>query len=87
MLVEVHSQNVIPPTEDDLKELLCILVQSQCITNDMLLGVSREKCLESHVNVKQLRAVDVSRITNKQGALEKRYLEPIKAALGIVFDL
>ncbi len=42
---------------------------------------------DRHVNVKQLRAVDVSRITNKQGALEKRYLEPIKAALGIVFDL
>ena len=40
-----------------------------------------------HVNLKQLRAVDISRITNKQGALEKRYLEPIKAALGIVFDL
>ncbi len=42
---------------------------------------------ERHVNVKQLRAVDISRITNKQGALEKRYLEPIKTALGIVFDL
>lgn len=42
---------------------------------------------ERHVNLKQLRAVDVSRITNKQGELEKRYLEPIKAALGIVFDL
>ena len=42
---------------------------------------------ERHVNVKQLRAIDVSRITNKQGTLEKRYLEPIKAALGIVFDL
>ena len=40
-----------------------------------------------HVNLKQLRAVDISRITNKQGALEKRSLEPIKAALGIVFDL
>ena len=42
---------------------------------------------ERHVNVKQLRAIDVSRITNKQGTLEKRYWEPIKAALGIVFDL
>lgn len=42
---------------------------------------------ERHVNLKQLRAVDVSRITNKQGVLEKRYLEPIKTALGIVFDL
>ena len=42
---------------------------------------------DRHVNLKQLRAVDVSRITNKQGVLEKGYLEPIKTALGIVFDL
>ena len=42
---------------------------------------------ERHVNLKQLRAVDVARITNKQGMLEKRYLEAIKEALGIVFDL
>ncbi len=40
-----------------------------------------------HVNLKQLRAVDVSRITNKQGAAEKHYWEPIKVALGIVFNL
>ena len=42
---------------------------------------------DRHVNLKQLRAVDVSRILNKQGMLEKRYLESIKAALSIVFDL
>lgn len=42
---------------------------------------------DRHVNLKQLRAVDVSRITRKQGMLEKRYLTPIKTALGIVFDL
>ncbi len=42
---------------------------------------------DRHVNLKQLRAVDVSRITKKQGMLEKRYLPPIKTALGIVFDL
>ena len=42
---------------------------------------------DRHVNLKQLRAVDVSRISGKQGMLEKRYLEPIKAALAIVFDL
>jgi len=46
-------------------------------------GLDRDR----HVNLKQLRAVDVSRITNKQGALEQRYLDPIKAALGIVFNL
>lgn len=43
--------------------------------------------MDRHINLKQLRAVDVSRIRNKQGMLEKRYLEPIKAALSIVFNL
>ncbi len=42
---------------------------------------------DRHVNLKQLRAVDVSRIMTKQGMLEKRYLESIKAALSIVFAL
>ena len=42
---------------------------------------------ERHINVKQLRAVDVPRITNRQGILEKRYLAPIKNALEIVFNL
>jgi mRNA-degrading endonuclease toxin of MazEF toxin-antitoxin module len=37
--------------------------------------------------MKQLRAVDTSRMTNQQGILEKRYLDPIKAALEIMFDL
>lgn len=40
-----------------------------------------------HINLKQLRAVDVSRITNRQGIVEKRYLAPIKNALAIVFNL
>ncbi len=42
---------------------------------------------DRHVNLKQLRAIDVSRISGKQGMLEKQYLDPIKAALAIVFDL
>ena len=42
---------------------------------------------ERHVNVKQLSAVDVAKITNKQGMLEKRYWESIKEALAIVFGL
>ncbi len=42
---------------------------------------------DRHINLKQLRAVDVSRLRNKQGMLEKRYVEPIKAALSVVFDL
>ena len=40
-----------------------------------------------HVNLKQLRAVDVSRISNRQDVLEKRYLAPMKNALAIVFNL
>lgn len=40
-----------------------------------------------HINLKQLRAVDVSRIGRKQGKLESQYLDAIKAALTIVFDL
>lgn len=42
---------------------------------------------ERHVNVKQLRAVDISRIEERQGMLEKRYLNPLKEAVRIVFDL
>lgn len=46
-------------------------------------GIDKER----HVNLKQLRAVDVSRIANRQGMLETRYLEGIREALRIVFDL
>ena len=42
---------------------------------------------DRHVNLKQLRAVDVSRISGKQGMLEKRYLGPIKEVLALVFDM
>lgn len=42
---------------------------------------------ERHVNLKQLRAVDISRIEKKQGTLEKAYLDPIKDALRLVFDI
>jgi len=40
-----------------------------------------------HINLKQLRAVDVSRISNKHGTLESHYREAIKEALRIVFNL
>ncbi|WP_370869706.1 type II toxin-antitoxin system PemK/MazF family toxin [Nitrosomonas sp.] len=40
-----------------------------------------------HINLKQLRAVDVSRIGRKQGKLENQYIHSIKGALAIVFDL
>ena len=39
-----------------------------------------------HINLKQLRAVDVSRFGKLQGRLEKTYLPAIKNALAIVFD-
>ena len=42
---------------------------------------------DRHANLKQLRAVDVSRISDKQGMLEKRYLAPIKLSLAIVLGL
>lgn len=42
---------------------------------------------ERHINLKQLRAVDVSRIRNKQGTLELHYLQGIKDVLFILFDL
>jgi mRNA interferase MazF len=42
---------------------------------------------ERHINVKQLRAVDVSRIDNRQGVLENTYLPQVRSSLQIVFDL
>lgn len=40
-----------------------------------------------HINLKQLRAVDKSRIENKQGTLEKDYIKPVMEALKIIFDI
>lgn len=40
-----------------------------------------------HINIKQLRTVDISRIENHQGILERQYLKPIKKALDVVFGL
>lgn len=42
---------------------------------------------ERHLNIKQLRAVDKSRIDNKLGILEEKYSAAIKDALKIVFDI
>ena len=42
---------------------------------------------ERHISLKQLRAVDVSRVQNLQGNLEKEYLKAIQDALKIVFGL
>ena len=41
---------------------------------------------DRHINLKQLRAVDVSRIKNRQGTLEKKYLTPIKETIALIFD-
>ncbi|MCC8996209.1 MAG: type II toxin-antitoxin system PemK/MazF family toxin [Nitrosomonas sp.] len=42
---------------------------------------------DRHINLKQLRAIDISRIGKKQGRLENEYLQSINQALKIVFDL
>lgn len=39
-----------------------------------------------HINLKQLRAVDISRIQNRQGVLEKTYSREIKQAIEIIFS-
>ena len=51
--LESLSKNAKPTTVDDLKELLCILVQSQFTLNDLMLGVTREQCEKNHFNTKQ----------------------------------
>ncbi len=40
-----------------------------------------------HVNLKQLRSVDISRIENKQGLLETDYLADILSVLSLVFGM
>lgn len=40
---------------------------------------------DRHINLKQLRVVDISRITKKQGELEEKYLEEIKGKIALVF--
>lgn len=42
---------------------------------------------DRHVNLKQLRVVDVSRFDSKQGTLERKYLSAIQEALKIVFGI
>lgn len=42
---------------------------------------------DRHLNLKQIRVVDTSRIDNKQGILEKHYLSDIKQKLEIVFGI
>ena len=46
-------------------------------------GLDRDR----HINLKQLRAVDVSRIENRLGTLEPRYRDPIKHVIEVVFGL
>jgi len=42
---------------------------------------------ERHINLKQLRVVDISRMANKQGVLEAKYLADIKEKLQLIFDI
>lgn len=40
---------------------------------------------ERHINLKQLRVVDISRVDNKQGEIEASYFPAIQEALTLVF--
>ena len=42
---------------------------------------------DRHVNLKQLRVVDVSRVDKRQGTLERRYFPAIQEAIELVFGL
>jgi mRNA interferase MazF len=42
---------------------------------------------ERHINLKQLRVVDISRFSRKQGKLESHYLHPIQECLEVVFGM
>ena len=53
------------------------------ITPTEINGLDKER----HINLKQLRAVDISRVDNKQGILEEHYLKAIKKALQIIFSM
>lgn len=50
-------------------------------TNDN--GLDKDR----HINLKQLRAIDIYLIGKKQGIVENQYLHAIKQALTIIFDL
>lgn len=42
---------------------------------------------DQHINFKQSRGIDISRIRKKQGRLEDQYLKLIRKVLTIVFDM
>jgi mRNA interferase MazF len=42
---------------------------------------------ERHINLKQLRAVDISRIGDRQGVIENYYLDKVKERLALIFDI
>lgn len=50
---------------------------------------SAENALDKdrHINLKQLRAIDISRIGKQQGRLERHYIGRIRDALMIIFGL
>lgn len=53
------------------------------VTPTKLNGIDKNR----HVNIKQLRVIDISRIGKMQGRLEQRYVSPIEDALRIVFGI
>lgn len=53
------------------------------ITPTKINGLDKER----HINLKQMRAVDISRIANKQGMLESFYLEEMQETLRLIFGI
>lgn len=42
---------------------------------------------ERHINIKQIRSVDISRLDNHHGEIEEKYQDPINDALKLVFSI
>ena len=46
-------------------------------------GIDKDR----HLNLKQIRVIDVSRIDSYQGALEFEYLDEVKKKICLIFDI
>jgi mRNA interferase MazF len=46
-------------------------------------GIDKER----HINLKQMRVVDISKIGSKQGALEEHYLYDLKEKIHMIFGI
>lgn len=53
------------------------------ITPSKTNGIDKKR----HINLKQLRAVDITRIDNKQGKIEEKHWKKIKESLKLILDI